>query len=122
MLSLGRRLTAPALRPPRPPEHAGWRNLMARAPRMLSRIWRIAVAGVLIAGLVATAGWALGRARFGVSDEDALARMERELGQQFSTSASNLDRLVSRVAAERSGIGSAPRSQGAVRRLFDALD
>src|SRR5262249_19069941 len=88
----------------------------------MKSVWRIALAGIVVAALVAAGGWEIGRARFGESDEAGLKRMENELGQRFASSAGNLDRIVSRVAAEPTIIESAPRGQDAARRLFDMLD
>lgn len=85
-------------------------------------IWRLARAGVAAAILVGAAGWALGRARLGPSDTDAVASIEVELRQRLDRSADTLGAIASRVAADRDAIRAAPRDAAARRRLFDAAD
>jgi signal transduction histidine kinase len=85
-------------------------------------IWRLARAGLVAAVVVGLAGWALERARFGASDEDALPRIESELRQRLDASADMLGGIAVRMAGERSAIRDAPRDPAAARRLFDAAD
>jgi signal transduction histidine kinase len=84
--------------------------------------WRIARAGIAVAALVAAASWAAERARFGASDQDAVARIERDLDQRFRESADTLSRIAAQVVAERIAIGSTPRGQFLAVPLFDAVD
>src|ERR1700680_3260202 len=89
---------------------------------MLHTTWRILRAGIAAAALVAAASWAIERARFGTSDQDAVARIESELDQRFRESADTLSRIATEVVTERIAIGSTPRGQLPLPRLFDAVD
>ncbi len=83
---------------------------------------RVARAGVAAALLVAVAGWAVERYRFGSTDQEAAARVEAELRERFNTSADTLGAIASRAATARGEIAAAPRDAGAVARLFDAVE
>jgi signal transduction histidine kinase len=92
---------------------------------MLPAAWRIARLGLVAAAAVALVGWAMGRARFGTSDEEAVARIETELRRQFSASAETLGRIATGLAAQRDAILAATRTQTAAApaaRLFDLVD
>jgi hypothetical protein len=88
----------------------------------VSPILRVARAGLVAALLVALAGWAVERTRFGASDQDTVLRVERELRQRFEASADTLGAIAAQAAAERGSIRAAPRDRAAVKRLFDAAD
>jgi signal transduction histidine kinase len=89
---------------------------------MLHAVRRIVVAGLVAALAVAIGGWLLGRARFGASDQQAVARLEAELRQQFLESVGTLGRIAADLAAQRAAINSTDFDQAAPRRLFDAVD
>jgi signal transduction histidine kinase len=89
---------------------------------MLHTTWRILCAGIAAAALVAAASWSIERARFGASDQDAVARIEGELDQRFRESADTLNRIAADVVRERIAIGSTPPAQFPLPRLFDAVD
>jgi signal transduction histidine kinase len=82
--------------------------------------WRVARAGLAAALVVAAGSWAIERVRFGASDQEAVARIERELRQRFADSADALGRIAAQVARARLTIGDVPRGQVPVGRLFDA--
>ena len=84
-------------------------------------ILRIVRAGVVTALAVALGGWGLTRARFGASEADAAARVEREVRQRVDDIAETLRAISSRVVAERDTIRDAPRDQASLRRLFDVV-
>ena len=88
----------------------------------MSLILRVARAGLVAALLVAAAGWAVERYRFGSTDEDAAAHVETELRRRFDASADALGAIASRAAAARDAVAAAPRDTAAVNRLFDAVD
>jgi len=83
---------------------------------------RVAGAGVVAALLVAGAGWAVERSRFGSSDSAALSRVEAELRQRFDASAATLGAAAASAARQREDIRAASRDQAAARRLFSAVD
>src|SRR3989442_182580 len=85
-------------------------------------IWRLARAGLVAALVVGLSGWALGRARFGASDQDTLRRIESELRRRLGESADTLAGIASRLARRRDAIRDAPRDSAAARQLFDAAD
>jgi nitrogen fixation/metabolism regulation signal transduction histidine kinase len=90
---------------------------------MLHAVRRIVLAGLVAAFAVAVGGWAVGRSRFGASDDDAVARLQAELEQQFLASAETLGRIASDLAqAQRQAINAADLGQAASRRLFDAVN
>src|SRR5438128_2629351 len=79
-------------------------------------------AGVMVALAVGVIGWGMERARFGRSDEDALARVERELRDRVDATADTLGGVAARVAGARATIESAAaRDPGAQRLLFDVV-
>jgi len=78
-------------------------------------------AGVLVALAVGVIGWGMERARFGRADEDALARVERELRDRVDATADTLGGVAARVAGARATIESAARDPGAQRILFDVV-
>ena len=88
----------------------------------MSLILRVARAGLVAALLVALVGWAVERYRFGATDQETLARVERELRERFEASANTLGTIAARAASERDAVRAAPRDQAAVKRLFDAAD
>src|SRR5919108_5018749 len=83
---------------------------------------RVARAGLAAALLVALAGWAAERYRFGSTDQEAASRVEAELRERFHGSADTLGAIASRAATARGDIGAASRDTGAVARLFDAVE
>jgi signal transduction histidine kinase len=87
--------------------------------RMLA--WRLFAGGVLVALAVAASGGALERARFGASDDAALARVEAELRRQFDDSARSLGNLSARVRSDASVIQVAMRDRTETRPLFDVV-
>src|SRR5438552_3161994 len=89
---------------------------------MLSATWRIGRAGILAAAALAAAGWLLGRARFGASDEAAVGRVEAELVEAFASSAGALGRTAARLAAAREAILDAQRGPATARSLFEIVD
>src|SRR5437763_15485872 len=78
-------------------------------------------AGVLVALAVGVIGWGMERARFGRADEDALARVERELRDRVDATADTLGGVAARVAGARATLESAARAPGAQRILFDRV-
>jgi signal transduction histidine kinase len=89
---------------------------------MLHTLWRVVRAGLAAAAVIAAGGSALGRARYGASDQDAVARIEMELRQRFAASAATLGRIASQLGAERISVDSAPRRLASTRSLFEAVD
>jgi signal transduction histidine kinase len=87
---------------------------------MLHTTWRLARAGLAAAVVVAVAGWATERVRFGASDQAAVARIASELRQRFAASADSLGRIAARVVADRTLIAS--RGQVPAARLFEAVE
>ena len=83
---------------------------------------RVAVAGIAAAALVAAAGGAIERQRFGATDETAVARVEAELHRHFENSAATLATLAARVLAARASVAAAQRDTAEARGLFDLLD
>ena len=63
---------------------------MVVRPRFRTTYLIVALAGVAAAVITAVGGVLLERRRFGVDDRDALARIERELVQQFNRSGAML--------------------------------
>jgi signal transduction histidine kinase len=88
----------------------------------VSLILRVARAGFAAALLVASAGWAAERYRFGSTDREAAARVETELRERFNSGADTLRTIASRASSAHGDIGAAPRDTGAVARLFDAVE
>ena len=88
----------------------------------MSLILRVARGGLVVALLVAAAGWAVERYRFGSTDAEAAAQVETEVRRRFDDGADALGAIASRAAAARDAIAAAPRDTAAVSRLFDAVD
>jgi signal transduction histidine kinase len=82
---------------------------------------RLAIAGAVVALLVAAVGVWLERSRFGATDEASVARVEAELRQRVNVAADTLGTIAARVAASQGLIQPAARDDGALRLLFDAL-
>ncbi len=87
----------------------------------MPRIFRIVGAGLAAALIVGATGYGLERARFGPSDQSALARIEAELRQRFDASAATLGAIATRLAAEPDTARAAPRDQASLKRLFDLV-
>src|SRR4029077_6435786 len=85
----------------------------------VTHILRVVRAGAVAALAVALAGWGVTRARFGASDADAAARVERDVRPRGDGIGDQLRAISTRVAAQRDTIRNAPRDQTALRRLFD---
>jgi signal transduction histidine kinase len=86
-----------------------------------SALGRIVSAAIVAALLVAAGGLALERARFGVSEATAAARVEREIQRLFDERADNLSAIAERVGRALDLIRSAPRDTGAAIELFSVL-
>jgi signal transduction histidine kinase len=84
-------------------------------------IFRVVRAGAAAALIVGLTGYGLERARFGPSDQSALARVEAELRQRFDASAATLGAIAARLAAEPDTARAAPRDQAGLKRLFDLV-
>jgi len=82
---------------------------------------RTAASGLLLAALAVSIGLALGRARFGSTDEESVAHIETELRQRFDRAAQTLGSIGARVALSSDVIEAARRDDAALRRLFDVL-
>jgi len=83
---------------------------------------RLVSAGLVAALAVALGGWVLERARFGASDDAAVAHVEAEIQQRFDASADTLGMLAAQAATRRDLFRAAPRDPAAARQLFDALN
>ncbi len=92
-----------------------------RVPNTKKVFLRLAGAGVAAALLVGAAGRGLERARFGATDQESVARVEKELRQRFDASANTLGTIATRVAISRDLIRASTRDPAAARNLFDAL-
>src|SRR5580765_29861 len=88
---------------------------------MRTLAWRLVAGGLLIALAVAASGGAIERARFGSTDDEALARVETELRGQFDRSARALGDLAAAVGGDPSVIRAALRDRTESRRLFDVV-
>src|SRR5215467_1162604 len=80
---------------------------------------RIVRVGLAIAALVGLIGYGVEYARFGASDQSALARVEAELRQHFDASAATLQGIAARIAAAPDTARAAPRDPASLKRLFD---
>ena len=78
-------------------------------------------AGLVTAAFVGLTGRALERARFGPTDEAAMARVEADVRRRFESSDDRLGAIASRVALSRDLIRSALSDRTAARSLFEAL-
>jgi signal transduction histidine kinase len=88
----------------------------------VSPFLRVVGVGVVTAAVVGVTGWSIERARFGPTDETALARVGDELRRRLDASADTLGAVATRVAAARDVMRAAPRDQAAHKSLFDAVD
>jgi signal transduction histidine kinase len=86
---------------------------------MRTLAWRLFAGGLIVALAVVAAGGAIERARFGSTDDEALARVEAELRRQFDTSARALGDLAATVRADSGAIRAALRDRTEAGRLFD---
>jgi signal transduction histidine kinase len=82
---------------------------------------RIVGAAIVAALLVAAGGLALERARFGVSEATAAARVEQEIQRLFDERADNLSAIAERVGRALDLIRSASRDTAAAIELFGVL-
>ena len=82
---------------------------------------RIVRVGLAIAFVVGLIGYGVERARFGPSDQSALARVETELRQHFDASAATLQSIAGRVAAQPDTARVVPRDPASLKRLFDIV-
>src|SRR5262249_42865166 len=96
-------------------------NCMLEAHPMRTLASRLFAGGLLIALAVAAAGGAIERARFGSTDDEALARVESELRRQFDAGARSLGELAADVRQNSSVIRAALRDRTESRRLFDVV-
>src|SRR4029077_15925402 len=94
---------------------------MLEGHSMRTLAWRLVAGGLLVALAVAASGRAIERARFGSTDDEALARVEAELRRQFDTSARALGDLAAAVRADSTVIRAALRDRTETRRLFDVV-
>ncbi len=94
---------------------------VGRVPNTKKVFLRLLGAGLAAALLVGAAGRALERARFGATDQESVARVEKELRQRFDASADTLGTIATRVSVSRDLIRASARDPAAARNLFDAL-
>ena len=83
--------------------------------------WRLFAGGLVLALVVAASGGAIERARFGSTDDEALARVEAELRQQFDASARSLGEMAANVRSHSSVIHAAVRDRTETKPLFDVV-
>src|SRR5215468_10934461 len=83
--------------------------------------WRLFAGGLVLALVVAASGGAIERARFGSTDDEALARVEAELRQQFDASARSLGEMAASVRSHSSVIRAAVRDRTETKPLFDVV-
>src|SRR5437867_4429750 len=88
---------------------------------MRTLAWRLVAGGLLVSLAVAASGGAIERARFGSTDDEALARVETELRRQFDTSAGALGGLADAIRANSSVIRAALRDRTEAGPLFDVV-
>jgi nitrogen fixation/metabolism regulation signal transduction histidine kinase len=82
----------------------------------------VAAAGTAAALLTAAGGVALERRRFGADDREAVARIERELVQQFTRSGAAVAATAASIATHRELIRGAAADEADARALFDLLE
>jgi len=85
----------------------------------VASILRITRAGVAAAIAVGLFGWAGERARFGASDEAALARVQAEIQDRLDAAADTLSAIVARLAIAPDRLRGAARDPSVTRALFD---
>ncbi len=95
---------------------------MGVTPRLRSTYLLVAATGAAAALVTAVGGVVLERRRFGADDRETVARIERELVQQFNRSGAALAAVASDLSDERDLIRGAAADQAAARALFDALE
>ncbi len=83
---------------------------------------RTVAVGVAAAVLAAAGGRVLERQRFGATDAESLARIDRELRGRFDGSAATLSTLAAQVAGAPAFLQTAGRDKASAEGLFDALD
>src|SRR5437867_187853 len=74
-------------------------NTRVSCSLIVSLILRLARGGLVAALLVAAAGWAVERYRFGSTDAEAAAQVETEVRRRFDAGADALGAIASRAAA-----------------------
>ncbi|MFN7984002.1 MAG: hypothetical protein U0Q11_19310 [Vicinamibacterales bacterium] len=94
---------------------------MARPSSLVRAVARTALAGVVVAAAVWSAGTLVGRVRLGPTDEAATRRVENELGRQFHDVADALTARVAQAKSDTAAIRQASRDSAATRRLFTQL-
>ena len=85
----------------------------------MDSVLRILRAGLLASVAVGLIGWGVERARFGASDETALARVQVEIRDRLDATADTLATIARRVTASADTLRAAPRDPAASRALFD---
>ena len=93
------------------------------APRHLRATYvAVAAAGVAAALLTTVGGVLLERRRFGIDDADSVARIEREVSDQFTRSGGAIAAVATSLAAERDLIRGASGDESAARGLFEVVE
>ena len=85
----------------------------------MDSVLRILRAGLIASVAVGLIGWGLERARFGASDETALARVQIEIRDRLDATADALETIAGRVTVSADALGAARRDPAASRALFD---
>ncbi len=80
--------------------------------------WRLTRVGLVAALAVGAVGWGLERARFGTSDEDAVARAATELNRRFEAAADTLAVTTTALLGDADTIARASRDADALGTLF----
>jgi signal transduction histidine kinase len=83
---------------------------------------RLFTVALLVATLLAAAGYALELATFGFDTQATAARLEREVRRTVAERTADLERLAARVSAEASLIAAAATDPDRVPELFDRLN
>jgi hypothetical protein len=91
-------------------------------PRLRSTYLLVAATGAAAALVTAVGGVVLEHRRFGADDRETVARIERELVQQFNRGGAALAAVASDLSDERDLIRGAATDEAAARALFDALE
>jgi signal transduction histidine kinase len=81
----------------------------------------VAAAGIAAALLTAVAGAILERRRFGADEAASIARVERELSEQFAQSGVAITAVASALAGERDLVRAAGADEAAARTLFESV-
>jgi signal transduction histidine kinase/uncharacterized membrane protein len=82
----------------------------------------ILLVGCVAAALAGAGGWIAGRTRLGADDQQAFARLERQVRAHFDESSASLQHMAAAVASRPDRLVAAVDNQSAVRALFDAVD